>query len=267
MRRERYITEIGLRRRRFRLFSSVLVIFTAAIVLTVIGLLLIMRNPLLAVQSVDIQGLTYIPTSRVQSLLLARVMDESGWKHLLGLKNILIWPDAMTAEDLKLLPEASAIAIRKDYWHRKITVQVMERGHSGTWCFKGGKLTSCYWFDERGLITRTPASEGSLILTVNDYTRAGISQGETVIAPELLPNLFSIFEAVKNMGVNFKEIRLEDLSLQEVKVPTYDGPNLLFSLRFSAVNTPAALLALKAKTKISKLQEIDFRVENRIYYK
>ncbi len=267
MPRHRYTTEVGLRRRRFRILRWTIYVLLSAACITVLIALFFLYLPLFQVQKLSISGNGYIPADRIQSVLEARILDSSRWKHLLGIQNILVWPDRLTPEDLKLLPEAADVSIAKNYFTRTVEVEVTPRQHVGVWCFESGPAPSCYWFDEQGLITRTPATQGSLILSVDDYARSGILPGQALLPPELLPNIFSIFDALQQMNLNVQEIRLEDLALEEIKVPTFNGPTLLFSLRFPATDTPAALDVLRAKTAISKLSTIDFRVENRIYYK
>lgn len=266
MPRERYMTEIGLHRRRIHLLSRSGIFLLALAWLAVLALLFFLRLPLLKVREVSIHGNSYISSARVESLLLARVLDNSRIKRTMGFRNMLVWPEKMTAEDLKFLPEAASVDVAKDYLHGKISVWVRERAHEGIWCFKKDSPSVCYWFDAQGVITRTPYTEGSLILVVNDYSRSGVEPGEPVIEERFLANLFSIFEAVRRMGVNTQEIRLEDLAKEEIAVPIFNGPVMYFSLRFPAENAPAALAAVREKTSLSKLQKIDFRVQNRVYY-
>lgn len=263
----RFTTEVGRRRRRYRALWAVSKVTLAVCGLAAFLLFFFLYFPLFRVRSVLVEGLGYISKDRVDSLLKARITGNSPIKNLLGMRNMLVWPDALTSQDLKLLPEASSITIQKDQLRGRIVVRVTPREHRGIWCFKRVDPPTCFWFDTKGTITRTPATEGSLILVVDDYARATIPSNNPVIAPEFIDNLFSIFDALARMNVNTKEIRVDDLESQEVHVPTFIGPTILFSLRFPATNTPAALQALEDKTPISKLEYIDFRIENRIYYK
>lgn len=266
-RANRYRTEVGIRRQRYRLlYASTAAVLGAAIVITA-ALAFLLYFPLWRVREVRIQGLSYMSPGAVEDALRARVPQGSWLKHLLGMHNLLVWPDSFSAEDLKFLWSASAVTISKDYLRGVVTVQVAERPHLGIWCFERTEPPQCFWFDGNGLITRTLGTEGNLLLVVNDYARDGIRFQEPLVPAEFLPNLFSIFDALRSMDITRKEIRLNDLGLEEIQVPTFDGPDLLFSLRFPAVNAPAGLKALQEKTALSKLEYVDFRVENRVYYK
>ncbi len=127
---------------------------------------------------------------------------------------------------------------------------------------------SCWWFDEDGvLFKRALAAEGSLITTVDDYSQKNIGLGSSILPQEFISNAFSVFETLKSSGLNIEEIRLNNLTNEEVTVLTYDGPELYFSLRFSAANDLAVIRDLMSKPGFNNLDYIDFRVENRAYYK
>ena len=73
--------------------------------------------------------------------------------------------------------------------------------------------------------------------------------------------------AIKASGLTVEEIALHDIGLEEVDVSTYNGPVIYFSLRFNAMEDLPVLQQLLAKPNFNSLQYIDFRTENRAYYK
>ena len=91
--------------------------------------------------------------------------------------------------------------------------------------------------------------------------------GGNILPDIFVPDMLSIFDTLKISGITVKEIALNDLSLQEIDISTYDGPALYFSLRFSAEEDLQALQQLMGKPGFSSLQYVDFRTENRMYYK
>lgn len=128
--------------------------------------------------------------------------------------------------------------------------------------------TDCYWFDSRGVVyDKALAVEGSLIPDLDDYSGRDIAFGKTVVPEEFVQNLFSIFNVLYESRVGVREVALKNLELQEVEVSTYDGPTIYFSLRFPASSTIAVLSSLMKTPEFKTYQYVDFRVENRAYYR
>ncbi len=266
MSKDRYMTEIGIRRRRLRAAYVAVLVAGPLFIIAAAVFAVLLYLPVFRVQEVELKDIGYLSEDRVLTLVRGRVPQRSLFKHMLGRRNILVWPDRLSADDLKLLPEAHEVIIEKDLRARKITVRVRLRERRGIICFRKEEPANCVWFDEDGVVFgHAPRTEGSLILVLNDYARTGAAGA--VLEERLLQNLFLVFETLKSLPVNPKEIRLEDLALEEVRVPTHDGPALLMSLRFPPSNVPDAFAALSGKTDISALEYMDFRVENRVYYK
>jgi hypothetical protein len=144
----------------------------------------------------------------------------------------------------------------------------------------------CWWFDKKGIIfKRALTAEGSLVTAVDDYSQKNLGLYSPILPPDFMADVFSIFGVLKSSGLRVAEIRLNDLALQELEVLTYPstplgasdglpaeasakaGPKLYFSLRFPADNDLAVIENLAAKSGFKNLEYIDFRVENRVYYK
>lgn len=255
-------------------------------------------SPWLRADSISIRGNHSVPEGDVLVLLRGVVPKESRFAHLLGFKNMLIWPDRLSDKEMALLPAISEAVIQKKYRERKIEVAVVERKPYGMWCqhlpeartadeqsngtaplpastvSSTEKLVptssfSCGWFDEDGfLFGASGLWEGSLVKAVHDYTGIKKGLGNHVLSKEFLRNLLSIFDLMSRAGIAIREIRVEDIKLEEVRVSTYNGPDLLFSLRFPAGNEMGdAFGQLRKKPEFKNWTYIDFRVENRVYYK
>jgi hypothetical protein len=132
----------------------------------------------------------------------------------------------------------------------------------------------CFWFDADGvLFDRAPVAEGNIIRVIHDYSQKNIGLGALILPQQFVPNLFSILRVLDASGIGIEEIRLDDIGLEELNVITYNGPKLLFSLRFPSDNALTVLKKMTDRTATSslpdlkKLQYVDFRVENRAYYK
>ena len=130
---------------------------------------------------------------------------------------------------------------------------------------------SCFWFDASGTIfAKAYDTEGSALFAVHDYSQTGLGLAQSILPSSpaaFVANFISILNVVKQSGLTVKEIALRDVSLQEIDVSTYNGPDVYFSLRFDASDDLQVLQSLMAKPGFTKLQYVDFRVENRAYYK
>jgi hypothetical protein len=102
---------------------------------------------------------------------------------------------------------------------------------------------------------------------VSDYSQDERKFGDKVLPERFLKNLFSILRVVESSRINPAEIRVSDLNLQEVEIRTYDGPRIYFSLRFPSDQTLPVLISLTNRPDFRNFYSVDFRVENRTYYK
>lgn len=267
------------------------------------GFWVIIYSPLFRIKNIEVVGTRGISRDEVVTLLRTGILENSFWKKILGFENILAWPDALSSSDLASLPEFKSISIEKHYRARSVSVRAEERRQFGIWCANrtDGKpiLTngaqasdtnsvssdqhqsgdeSCFWFDDEGvLFKKSVGVEGTLIKLVDDYSQKNLGLNSKMLPDAFIPNMFSIFRALAGSGAAVEEIRLNNLELQEIEVDTYDaasgetaakqGPKLFFSLRFPSDNAAAVIKSLMAQPNFGKLQYIDFRVENRAYYK
>jgi len=166
-------------------------------------------------------------------------------------------------------PYIKTVTVRKMYREHILELEIKERDPFGIWCFgKADASPSCAWFDEEGvLFEQALNAEGALVRTVRDYSRSPIAIGQSVLPANFFENLRSIFHALDGGGIHAREVVLSDIELQEVEVRTFDGPRILFSIRFPAENTLSVIRSLKEKADFKTLGQLDFRVENRAYYR
>jgi hypothetical protein len=138
----------------------------------------------------------------------------------------------------------------------------------------------CWWFDREGILfARALDSRGGLLKTVHDYSGRVIGAGAAALPPPLMRNLLSIFEVLRESGAVPDEVRLEDIANEEVEVVTLNGPRLYFSLRFPLGGVADVVRQMFSSPPAGggstigglppahRLEYVDFRVENRVYYK
>lgn len=299
-----YLSEKQKRRKKRRRYVRLVFALVVVGAVLVGGAWLVFRSPLFRITNIAVAGNNAVSSDSVTTLLQSSVLrDHSFWKSLLGINNILIWPRTLTTSDLAFIPQLASLTITKDYLARTVVANVAERTPFGIWCFvvsgaggdsaggggtgnaaatspaatTAGAATSsgatmanedCYWFDSQGvLFGKTFDTQGSLMFSVHDYSQDDRGLGGTILSPEFVPNLISIVNVLRASGVQVNEIALNNISLEEIDVATYNGPALYFSLRFPADEDLAVLQNLMAKPSFSKLQYVDFTVANRAYYK
>jgi len=279
-----YISDVQKKRRRRRFYFVLIFVLVVVYAVFLLTSWTILKSPFFHIEKITVSGNETVSNDEIFSLLWSRIFEGAKpIKALLGFYNILIWPKNLSRNDLVFLPTIKNLEIEKNYKDRSLIVKITERKQRGIWCFEAQNYAehietsaedspresaSCWWFDDEGVIfKRSLVAEGSLIMAVKDYSQKGKGLNSLVLPQEFMSNLLSIFKVLKASDLSIKEIKLNDIALQEVEVETYDGPKLLFSLRFSASNALPVIQDFYAKAGFRKLQYLDFRVENRAYYK
>jgi len=302
---DNYVSEVREKRKKRRFYFFFAIVFGSIYLVALGASWLVLKSPIFHIQKIATTGNEAVAEPDILGLLRARVLRGESVKALLGFDNILIWPDGLSAEDLIFIPALKGIKIEKNYRERSVAVAVEERKPYGIWCLTSPQISAdetriiadvsssisvnqrsnqrssatggdCWWFDDEGVVfKRAMAAQGSLIVAVGDYSQTGLGLDSKILPGDLIPPAFSIFRVLRASNLNVKEILLRDLALQELEVGTYsstplgasDGPKIYFSLRFPADNTISVIQNFAAKPGFGKLQYLDFRVENRVYYK
>lgn len=272
-----YISEKKKKRKKRRAIGAIVVAFIGAYVVLAGTGWIVLKSPLFALGSVVVEGNSTTASSDVLAVLQSSALrDHSFIKSILTIKDMLVWPDQLSSSEMALLPDAAAISIGKSYFTHTITADVTERTSVGIWCFMpqlnaaGDPMTneSCYFFDASGtLFEHGFDTEGGSLFAIHDYSQKDPGMNGTILSGEFIPNLISILNVIQTSGVDVQEIALNDIGLQEIDVTTYNGPAIYFSLRFSADEDLPVLQNIMNMKGFSKLQYIDFRVQNRAYYK
>ena len=265
---ESYFSDVQNKRRRRRTYIA-LSAFIGTVYALILGIgLLLFRSPLVGVNDIRIEGATEVTPMQIMDMVLIKMRWPQNRWGFLGFRNILAWPKQLSGDDLKLLPSVKDIRIEKSFRKHSVTLSVIERKAVGIWCVMKREPTTCFWFDQEGVMFRnTWAAEGSLISVVNDYSQGDLGINDVILQKEFIPHLIGILKVLPESNVAVKEIKLVDLSLQEVEVSTFDGPTIFFSMRFPPSEVVGVLNSLREQPGLEKLESIYFRVEGRVYYK
>lgn len=159
-------------------------------------------------------------------------------------------------------PQNSDVTVNSVAEQSSTTGQNLQQGIAGQ------ATNDCFWFDKNGIVfSEAPTVEGELLNKVNEFSGRILKPGDRVLPENLAANLINIFEVMETAGLNAKTVNLEDLSLEEVYVNSISDPKIFFNLRINPEFALSAISALKNSGKWNKISYLDFRVENRAYYK
>ncbi len=265
------------RQKRKRMFVMGAAIAVA--VLFVLGIVwLFLWSPLTRVDRIVAKGNVEVSDAEIVDLAHAAFVDgHRGFLNFPGDKNILMWPSVIAPNVLASQPQIAHATLTKDYGAHAIVITVAERQPFAIWCLMppgaatdamaGWGNESCYWFDRTGtLFAPTFDTEGDLLLAVHDYSENDPKLGDQILPDRFLQNFLGILDVLRPSGLRIKEVRLNDLGLEEIQVTTYNGPSIYFSLRFPPTGTLAGLQDAMGKPGFDKLQYVDFRTQGRMYY-
>lgn len=207
-------------------------------------------------------------------------LRSSRINYFLGGDNILIWHRGRLINDwfFQNHPQIADISIEKDFVKRSISISLKKRQKLGMWCSSakkenGGIFTTsslelnCNWFDQEGILfEKSPTSIGNLIYKVLDYSNRNLKLGDKVLEDKLFINLIKLFEVTSKSQFNLRTFNLEDIKLQEISaLLNNNSPRILLSLKNDQSFVITALDSLK-KIGLEKIDYIDLRVPDRIYY-
>lgn len=234
-----------------------------------------------AVQDIRIEGNSATASADIINAFKERIRGGSFFQRMLGEENILSWPTVSNEKDIRMLPALISLSLTKDYAKRTISLSAVERTPYGIWCThqkdaapESGDSAqpqmdrTCAWFDKDGVIFMPSLHvEGMLIKKVDDYSGRSLPWLSKILPPAQAPHLFEIFALLDAASLPIEEIRFDSAENQEVSAKLKGGPALLFSLRFSPSHVLPVLKDLSSRPDFRQISYIDFRVENRAYYK
>lgn len=267
-----------------------LIIFSIFVLLAAGGLYFVFHSHFLEVAAIEISGSAR--TDEIKELLINDLLENSKIRSLLGPENLFFWPSKISQIPSSLF-WLSDLGLKKDWQQKEIFIEVKERQPWLLWCLtfqaglpeQAGSLVvqassstvpmasttvgNCYWLDDEGIVfSSAPEAEGYLIPRVFEKSdRQELNFGQSFDTnPQLAKNTLEIIKETENSPLIVRRFLIENINLQELAAET-NGPKLYFSMRFVPRDLDKILINLNDHLDFKKLEYIDFRVENRIYYK
>lgn len=174
-------------------------------------------------------------------------------------------------------PRILSIEIKKNIFNKTIDLRIIERKEAGIFCrnnpsFAEAAAGKCYYIDKEGVIfEEAPQTSGTLILTIKDNSEKGVEIGRSAIDREFMTELTNLKDDLLSpLNLKVLDFIIDSGILKDLRVDTNEGWYILFDSSRDFKNQLQALrLVLEEKIKDGrkKLEYIDLRIENRVYYK
>lgn len=255
-----YFNPEQIRKKRSSFRIKLYFAFFGLALLSIGALYVLAYSPVFRLDNIKISGKNRLSDENVISLV-RQAAFRGVTANFLGSNNFLAWPSGEVNVSATALAYAK---ISKDWLTKSVRIDIRERTRFGIWCIREN---ACFWFDENGTVfEEAPATEGPLIIKVYDAQNQPLTIGSKIAEERFLKNILSVLAGFKKLDFSAKKITLER-SLQEIRITTYDGLSIFFSIRFDPTAAIASLKDLGKTVSIQKLNYLDLRIENRIYYK
>jgi len=243
--------------------------FAGLISVLIIISIFVLRGDLFHIKNYDIQGNHSISTEEIIKKT-KEFLSHSNWLYrtILPDENSIIFYIKKNDIKNKLMAQIPSIKdanFSVDIFPPKITINVSERNKFALWCIKK-EVGECFWFDSEGIVfEKGPWSEGELIRKITDEENKDVFLGKNVIEQRYLKNIQAIFEFLEKSNISRRSLFIQNSNLAEIQTSNLEKPIIYFSLK---EDPNFALSALeKIKDKLHNFEYIDFRVNNRVYYK
>jgi hypothetical protein len=140
----------------------------------------------------------------------------------------------------------------------------------GIWCLL--KQNKCYYFDRNAIIfSQIEPSEGYLLTRIDDDRERIINIGSMIMSNEWMTDIFDSIAILKTNNIVISRVYVSQDSINDIDFITQAGWKILISTSTNVKSQINALInlyseKLSAEQK-SRLEYIDLRIQDRIYYK
>mgnify|MGYP001579904765 CR=1 FL=1 len=240
-----------------------ILIFSVFVLLTIGIVYFVFRSSFFQVAGVEVVGSQR--TEEIKGELISVLSKTSKFRSWLGPENLLFWSSKSVKKIPLSLYRLSDLTLKRNWRLKKIFIEVKERQPWLIWCLADRQ---CYWLDDSGVVFAfAPEAEGYIIPKVFAEDDRQLLFGQPFLSnPALVKNFLGIIKQLKNSSLTISRFLVKNINLQEIEAET-DGPRLYLNFRFPLQNLNGLLANLARRLDLQKLEYIDFRVENRIYYK
>jgi hypothetical protein len=280
-RADRYFLENKKRSRRRRAWLVGLAALSVAVLFADGAILGVLKSSYLQVGQLKVVGSDAIREDVVRDLVNAHFGGGSFWRNVLGRSNVMAWQMGDLAYIAASVPAVASARLEKR--GKDLVVEVKEREPVGIWCPNESSASEptepspdttatvsrgCWWFDSQGNAYK-PAlrPSGGLVPVLDGYPGQEEGKFKNVLDERGVAAIMGVWKVLRLAGLHAQNIRLSSPQLEEITVTLNSGPSLLFSARLDPTYALPVIMQLKSEGTFNGLQYLDFRVQNRAYYK
>lgn len=252
-------------------FSKIIFRFLVLIFIGATGYILLF-SPFLEIKKISLEGINELKYEDVYNKISENFSGK--YLHFISKNNlILISENKIKKEIAGSFKKVSNVEVQKNF-PDGIIVRITERKALLVWCSND----SCFIIDEKGYAYTEADFESEEIkqnnlLNLRDSSEKDVHIGEKVLDEDYINFVIALEEELlKETGVTITgEYQTGSRIAEEVKVQTHEGWGIYFS---SSLPVKGSLRTLKTfldkeidQEKRGKLEYIDLRAENKVYYK
>jgi len=240
-------------------------VLVAGMLVTGLGYLIFYAN-VLGVKTLVVEGERLADPDMTRKAVEAEIAEASGFARMLGSDRILFWTLNSGSFSLPLVPVVEEADVEAKFFSRSVYIKIRERVPVGVLCATEGK---CYAMDEKGVpFWEAPETSGGLVTKIWDGGSRGVSLGNPFFDhTDQIENLWETLEYIKSQGFIPREIRVLDRQSKEWEAVMPSGLTFLFSFEFVPEDLSDVLYELKEDVRMDSLDQFDFRVRNRVFYR
>lgn len=250
-------------------FSRMLFYFLLVVFLTVAGYVLLF-SPYLKIQAISIHGIKELDYDAVTAKT-ASVIQGKYLKIIPKDNYFLVSKRKMSKNLTEEFKKIKLVKIKKMF-PGAISIEIKERDSLILWCSGG----PCYIIDESGFAYTSsdldaPEVVQNNLIQIIDTSARPVEIGEKILNEEYVLYLLALREKIKKNDLKVSEQwYTPSLVADEVEIETSYGWRVYFS---SKINPDRALRTLKAfldgeiDDKRERLEYVDLRIENKVFYR
>ncbi|MEK7507009.1 MAG: hypothetical protein AAB585_00500 [Patescibacteria group bacterium] len=274
LRPHQFQDQLRLKKRRWRL-KKLGLLAGAVFLLAGLAVYLLFFAGLFEIRAVEINGSADSVKADTEQVV-SSWLDEKSFVFRHRSNSVIFSPAQLSAKLIGSLPRIESLEIRRESRH-KLKINIIERRPIGVWCLTWKQ--ECYFFDKNTVAyEKAGVSEGFILTLVNDRREREMKIGSAVASKDWLNNIIGAKELLQKNGLEIASFSIPDNSLNEFSARVVEDRSdaranwqILFN---NGTNIPQQINSLinllknkLTKGQRAKLQYVDLRIQDRIYWK